>query len=182
MDVRSILLGFFMYRSMTGYELKKFFSISFSFFSGLSYGSIYPALKKMEQEGLITMRMERQERTPNRKIYTITEAGRETFLKALKAPFAFEGAKSAFLTHLFFFAYLSPEERLASTRKYLDTVREMLLNLEQARPEIEAHADEFQFLSFQFGLRFFHDLARNITGIIESLESKGSHTLKGGGS
>ena len=48
MDVQSVLLGFLMNTSMTGYDLKKAFSISFSFFSGLSYGSIYPALKKME--------------------------------------------------------------------------------------------------------------------------------------
>ena len=55
MDVKTIILGFLMDNSMTGYELKKAFSISFSFFSGISYGSIYPALKKMEGEGLITM-------------------------------------------------------------------------------------------------------------------------------
>ena len=67
MDVKNIILGFLMYGSMTGYELKKFFSISFSFFSGLSYGSIYPALRKMEKEGLITMRLEVQDGAPNRR-------------------------------------------------------------------------------------------------------------------
>ena len=48
MDVQSVLLGFLMRSSMTGYDLRKAFSMSFSFFSGLSYGSIYPSLKKME--------------------------------------------------------------------------------------------------------------------------------------
>ena len=83
MDAKAIILGFLMQKSMTGYELKKAFSISFSFFSGLSYGSIYPALKKMEQQGLITMRMEIQEGLPNKKIYTITKLGREKFLSQL---------------------------------------------------------------------------------------------------
>ena len=58
MDVQSVLLGFLMRQSMTGYDLKKAFSMSFSFFSGLSYGSIYPALKKMERQGLISKQLE----------------------------------------------------------------------------------------------------------------------------
>jgi len=76
MDVRSIILGFLMGQSMTGYELRKFFSLSFSFFSGLSYGSIYPALRKLESEGLISMALQVRDASPNRKIYTITERGR----------------------------------------------------------------------------------------------------------
>ena len=58
MDVQSVLLGFLMHKSMTGYDINKAFSISFSFFSGLSYGSIYPALNKMRRQGLITMEIE----------------------------------------------------------------------------------------------------------------------------
>ncbi len=50
MNIQTLILGFLMKRSMTGYELKNAFSLSFSFFSGFSYGSIYPALKRMEQE------------------------------------------------------------------------------------------------------------------------------------
>jgi len=51
MDIQSILLGFLMRDSMTGYDLKKAFSISFSFFSGLSYGSIYPRSGKWRNRG-----------------------------------------------------------------------------------------------------------------------------------
>ena len=109
MDVQSILLGFLMRKSMTGYEMNKAFSISFSFFSGLSYGSIYPALKKMERRGLITMELEIQDGAPNRKVYTITEAGRQAFFEALKAPPVPERYKAAFLMRLFFFSYLSSE-------------------------------------------------------------------------
>ncbi len=86
MDVQSVLLGFLMNTSMTGYDLKKAFSISFSFFSGLSYGSIYPALKKMENHGLVSKRTEIQDGAPNRKVYTITEAGRVAFLDSLRSP------------------------------------------------------------------------------------------------
>jgi DNA-binding PadR family transcriptional regulator len=169
MDVKSMLLGFLMYGSMTGYELKKFFSMSFSFFSGLSYGSIYPALKKMEEEALIMMRVEVQEGAPNKKVYTITDTGIEAFVRALKEPFEFERSKSPFLTHLFFFAYLSPQERITTTATYLESVKQVQKELEAAKPEIETHADKFQYLCFQFGLRFFEDLAGNISQILDAL-------------
>ena len=99
MDVKSIILGFLMHGSMTGYELKKFFTLSFSFFSGLSYGSIYPALKGMEKEGLISM-------------------------------------------------------------------------------QIEAHADRFQNLCYQFGRRFFNDLTRNISQVVKDLGGDDVKPLK----
>jgi DNA-binding PadR family transcriptional regulator len=179
MDVKSILLGFLMYGSMTGYDLKKFFTISFSFFSGLSYGSIYPALKKMEEEGLITMRMEPQEGAPNKKIYTATDAGREAFLDALRGSFEFERSKSPFLMRLFFFAHLTAAERKAVTTSYLESVKQVQKDLEIAGPEIETHADEFQKLCFLFGLRFFNDLAENISQTLSALnEIEESHHEK----
>ena len=176
MDVRSMVLGFLMERSMTGYELKKVFSISFSFFSGLSYGSIYPALRKMEQEGLITMRMEIQDGAPNRKVCTITDAGRQAFMEALRAPFSLDKAKSPYLAKLFFFAHLSPEERAAMTAKHLQTIQEVQGQLDAVRPEIEANADRFQYLCFEFGLRFFHDLARNVSEVLRALK-EGENTV-----
>jgi DNA-binding PadR family transcriptional regulator len=169
MDVQSVLLGFLMRNSMTGYDLKKAFSISFSFFSGLSYGSIYPALKKMEKQGLITQRLEIQDGAPNRKVYTITEAGEAAFLDALRSPFAQEQPKNAFLMRLFFFAHLSPEDRWAIVANYLDFVEQVQKQMESARPEIEACADRFQYLCFEFGLRFFGDLTRNLTEVLDGI-------------
>jgi DNA-binding PadR family transcriptional regulator len=172
MDVQSILLGFLMNSSMTGYDLKKAFSISFSFFSGLSYGSIYPALKKMEIQGLVSKRTEIQDGAPNRKIYTITDAGRVAFLDSLRSPLAHEQPKSPFLMKLFFFAHLSPEERHVIADKYLKSAEELRGQLEAARPQVEAHADRFQYLCFQFGLRFFQDLARNVSETIHALNEE----------
>ena len=180
MDAKSMLLGFLMRGPMTGYELKKLFSLSFSFFSGLSYGSIYPALKKMEQDGLITMRLEVQEGAPNRKVYTITEKGKNSFLEALKAPFTHERGKHPFLTRLFFFAHLAPEERIATARQFLNSVKAMQKELETARPEIETRADPYQFLCFEFGVGLLEDLIRNVRGVLRALEQeKRGDELKG---
>jgi len=170
MDVQSVLLGFLMRQSMTGYDLKKAFSMSFSFFSGLSYGSIYPALKKMENVGLISKRVEIQDGAPNRKIYTITEAGRNAFLESLRTPLAPERHKSSFLMRLFFFAYLAPEERKEIVVGHRDSVQQIHDQLESLRPQIEIHADRFQLMCFEFGLRMSADMARNLSEVVKALE------------
>ncbi len=172
MDIQSILLGFLMQNSMTGYDLKKAFSISFSFFSGLSYGSIYPALKKMEQQGLISKQVEIGDGAPNRKIYTITEAGKAAFLQALRSPLGFEYHKNPFLMRLFFFSYLSPEERRAIVISYLDSAAQVHSKLQSLRPQIEARADRFQYQCFEFGLRFFCDLTSNLSQVMAGLEAE----------
>lgn len=170
MDIQSVLLGFLMRQSMTGYDLKKAFSISFAFFSGLSYGSIYPALKKMEKAGLITKQVEIQDGAPNRKVYTITEAGRTAFLNSLKSSLLPEQPKSAFLMRLFFFAHLSPKDRKWVALKHLGSIRKLQAELEGVQPEVAARADRFQYLCFEFGLRSLNDMARNISHVIDALE------------
>jgi DNA-binding PadR family transcriptional regulator len=172
MDVKTMLLGFLMSGSMTGYELKKRFSLSFSFFSGLSYGSIYPALRKMEEEGWITLKVEIQDGSPNRKVYTITDEGRKVFLENLRAPFEFERPKHAFLARLFFFTYLSPEERLAAAKRHLESIEEIRQNLGAVEPQIRGRADEYQYLCYSFGVRLFDDLVRNVTQVVKELEKK----------
>jgi DNA-binding PadR family transcriptional regulator len=176
MDIQSILLGFLMRSSMTGYDLKKAFSISFSFFSGLSYGSIYPALKKMEKNGLITKQVEIQDGAPNRKIYTVTEAGRAAFLNSLKLPLPPEQPKSAFLMRLFFFAHLAPEDRKSVALKHLGSLKQMQAELELVQPQVAARADRFQYACFEFGLRCLSDMARNVSHVIDALEDHPTDT------
>ena len=171
MDAQTIILGFLMHAAKTGYELKKAFSLSFAFFSGLSYGSIYPALKKMEEQGLITMRLEIQDGAPNRKVYTITDRGREVFLRALVSPPALERYRSDFLNRLFFFAYLPPEQRISIASFYLRSLKEVQKLLDSYRSEIESHADRFQLLCYEFGVRFYRDLHRNIAQVVRDLEN-----------
>ncbi len=178
MDIQSVLLGFLMHQSMTGYDLKKKFSLSFSFFSGLSYGSIYPALKKMEKLGLISKKVEIQDGAPNRKIYTIADAGRKRFLESLREPLASEQPKNSFLMRLFFFAELSAEERSAIALNHLESVKQIGSLLQAVRPEIQSRVDRFQFLCFEFGVRFFSDLIRNLAHVVDALEEDRREAVK----
>jgi DNA-binding PadR family transcriptional regulator len=85
MDVKFPILGFLMESDMTGYDLKRKFQDPVGFFYRASDGSLYPALKKLARDGLVTMRAERQGRR-TRKVYAITSRGRERFLAILREP------------------------------------------------------------------------------------------------
>lgn len=86
-DVKFPILGFLMESEMTGYDLKRRFQDPVGFFYRVSDGSLYPALKKLARDGLVTMRAERRGRR-GRKVYALTAEGRERFMRTLREPAA----------------------------------------------------------------------------------------------
>jgi|HubBroStandDraft_1064217.scaffolds.fasta_scaffold58329_2 DNA-binding PadR family transcriptional regulator len=86
-DVKFPILGFLMESAMTGYDLKRRFQDSVGYFYRVSDGSLYPALKKLAHDGLVTMRAE-SNGLRTRKVYAITPKGRERFLLLLREPAA----------------------------------------------------------------------------------------------
>jgi DNA-binding PadR family transcriptional regulator len=85
MDVKFPILGFLMEAEATGYDLKQRFQDPVGFFYRVSDGSIYPALKKLARDGLVTLRTERRGRRA-RKVYAITPRGRAHFTRMLREP------------------------------------------------------------------------------------------------
>ena len=51
--IELVILGFLAHEDLTGYDIKKRIDGSISFFWKGSFGSIYPALSDMEQQGLV---------------------------------------------------------------------------------------------------------------------------------
>ncbi|MBK5912563.1 hypothetical protein CCR85_13815 [Rhodothalassium salexigens] len=110
MDVRTLCLGILSLGDATGYEIKKMVAEgSFSFFSEASYGSIYPALTKLTQDGLVACRTEHQERRPDKKVYSLTDAGRQALEGTLRDGPEPDRNRSDFLASLLFAEAVSPE-------------------------------------------------------------------------
>src|ERR1700685_4174820 len=85
MDVKFPILGFLMEAEATGYDLKQRFQDPVGFFYRVSDGSIYPALKKLARDGLVTLRTERQG-LRTRKVYAITARGGEILRRLRREP------------------------------------------------------------------------------------------------
>ena len=79
------ILGLLHYTDMHGYRIKEHIEQNFGHMWSINYGQIYPNLKKLHNDGLVTMREMAQngEKGPPRKLYTITEKGRKEFSKWL---------------------------------------------------------------------------------------------------
>lgn len=98
MNVRTLCLAVLNCGDATGYEIRKLVSEGhFSHFVDASFGSIYPTLNRLHDDGLVTQREERQAGKPARKVYSISDEGRFAFLENLKQPAQKDIFKSGFL-------------------------------------------------------------------------------------
>ena len=98
MNVRTLCLAILYFGDSTGYEIKKLsMEGKYSHFVDASFGSIYPALARLESDGMVTCREETQHGKPPRKVYSITKEGRSAFVDALVEPPAPDVFRSEFL-------------------------------------------------------------------------------------
>lgn len=87
MNIRTICLAILAHGEASGYDLKKHWEDGpFFHLGGASFGSIYPALAKLEQEGLVASREETQPGKPPRRVYALTPAGSAAFLDEMRTP------------------------------------------------------------------------------------------------
>src|ERR1700761_1644592 len=80
------LLGLLSLGPMSGYDIRQLIPQSIGHFWSESYGQIYPALKALTTEGLVTKKTERKKGRPDRNIYSLTEAGRKQLTEWLAIP------------------------------------------------------------------------------------------------
>lgn len=98
MNVKTLCLAILYFEEATGYEIRKMSTEGrYSHFVDASFGSIYPALTRLETDGLVTFRKEAVAGKPNRKIYSITDSGRSYFLESLYETPAKDVYRSEFL-------------------------------------------------------------------------------------
>ena len=85
MDIQFAILGFLSWQPMTGYDLKKLISESDLFYWSGNNNQIYYSLIRLHKDGLVTQQVQPQESLPAKKIYTITDAGRDELRRWLLA-------------------------------------------------------------------------------------------------
>jgi PadR family transcriptional regulator, regulatory protein AphA len=132
MDVRTLCLGVLTLGDASGYEVRKHFEDGpFAYFHAAGFGSIYPALNGMDAEGLVTCTEMAQDGRPDKKVYSITDAGRVAFRKALGKDPAEDKIRSESLLILFF-AHLLDDERVEEVyQEYLEAHRGFVQCMEE---------------------------------------------------
>lgn len=126
MSLSHAILGFLNYAPMSGYDLKKAFDASIRHFWPADQAQIYRTLKELMQQGWVTVEVVPQAERPNRKVYHITEAGREELRRWQRSPADPENPRVPLLVKVFFAGGLSDEEAIALLESYADAMRDRL--------------------------------------------------------
>jgi PadR family transcriptional regulator AphA len=154
-SLREAILGLLCDGPMTGYEIKQFFRNVIRNFWSVSDGQLYPTLKKMHAEDLITLRVVRQDTTANKHVYSISEKGRRLFERWIREPVTkFEELKEPFVLKVFFFHRLSREEILRHLRSQLELHERILEEFRNIRETYESRITSFQRLIGDMGVLY----------------------------
>ncbi len=95
---------------MSGYDLKKQFDQGIGYFWPVDQMQIYRTLDRLVEQGNVSVHEEIQHNRPNRKVYTVTEAGRAELRRWLTLPQSLPALRDPLLIQLFFSAVLSNAE------------------------------------------------------------------------
>src|SRR5437867_5622344 len=106
------ILGLLKESSMHGYQLKKRLADTLGGFGQVSYGSLYPALKRLQREGAVEMIFPRDQVGRRKNVYRITEQGEVLFTELLERAGQEASEDSGFSVRFAFFRYLKPETRI----------------------------------------------------------------------
>jgi len=124
MSHRHLILGLLMEQPMSGYDIKKHVQKVLGAVANASYGTLYPALHKLLDEALVEMREVPQQSRPSKKVYEITQAGRQELLSWLRQPLTDDKGQREFLLKLYLAKYLTTDEAkilLATRREQTET-------------------------------------------------------------
>jgi PadR family transcriptional regulator AphA len=133
--LKYILLGFLNYMPMTGYELEGYIDQSTGHFWHAKLSQIYTTLKSLEQDRLVRSHIEPQEGRPDRRVYTITDAGRADLQKWLAVPIVeAPQKKDALLVKVFFAVSIDKTSLLTQLRLQLDLHRQQLKAYQEETP------------------------------------------------
>ena len=135
--MKQAILGFLIDQPMHGYELKCALSPALPREQRVNDGILYPLLKRMEAEGLISGRVERRANARERRVYHPTAAGRRAFREWLEGGVDEEDEVAydfllghPFLSKCLFFGKLSPAR---AARKFEAQLGESIAKLENFR-------------------------------------------------
>lgn len=141
MDTDQTILGLLMSGPKSGYRIKHITGKMMMAYN-LSLNQIYPALRKLEAGDLVKKEVVFQTGKPNKHVYSVTDKGKEIFLRSLAAPPTPVDYELDFLTRVFFFRFLSSEQIVEQFEKEISSLEEQLEDLEQIKTDAEQQGDE----------------------------------------
>ena len=155
MSIKYTILGLLHYRNLHGYRIKDIIEQNFNHMWTINFGQIYPNLKKMLAEELITVREVVQvgEKGPPRKLYSITEKGRNEFNQWLSfSPDGKTLLRDPFLMRFVFFGFGDKQRAVEIIDERIELYKEQLNKRETNLERWKAN-DIYVNLMAEFGIK-----------------------------
>ncbi len=125
MSLKFALLGLLAESPKYGYEIKRQFEGALGNVWSVSYGQLYPTLRRLSEQGWVTKRTEPGKKAAEKNIYSITDKGRkkldEWLLKPVRSTYR---VKDEFTLRFLFFRKVAPGQVLEYLRGYQKKTRE----------------------------------------------------------
>lgn len=128
--IEYIILGLLYAKARSGYEIKKIIEENISMFYRASNGSIYPALRKLENKGWIKMMLDLSD-PREKKIYEMTQEGEVIFKEWLIQPIQYTTSGAQECVKVFFYDFLEEAKRMELLVRLEESIKETLVEFEQ---------------------------------------------------
>jgi DNA-binding PadR family transcriptional regulator len=146
------ILGLLKEQPMHGYQLSHELAEQLGGLWRVSFGSLYPTLKRLEHEGAIEG-VTGDGGGRRKTVYRITRAGEQQFLELLEEtpPEGTQTEETRFRLRLSFFRYLPPETRIRLLERRRTGLQERLAAVKTRLRDPETTADDYQRALMEHG-------------------------------
>lgn len=134
------ILGLLNYGSMTGYEINKAFRDSLNYFWTAQTSQIYRELQTLKTKGWATDELIEQSDRPDKKLFSITESGREELLRWLSEESVEMNPRSPMLMKTFFRGELSIDENINYFSEMENILTRFTVGYRSEPPKVEQYA------------------------------------------
>jgi DNA-binding PadR family transcriptional regulator len=132
-NLKYALLGLLNNQAMTGYDIAKEFNKELSEFWYAKHSQIYPELKKLVEEGLLTYEIQISGEILEKKLYSITDGGKSAFLEWMLKEEPMEStSKDIFRLRMYFSSTIDLPNRIRLIEHELRQHEERLLYLKDS--------------------------------------------------
>jgi PadR family transcriptional regulator AphA len=151
-SIRHLILGLLVQQSMSGYDIKCLLESWSWLIDSPSFGSLYPTLHALQDDGLVTVERFPGQGKPARKVYTITEVGRQALREWVDQPVAQDTSLKTFIMRLILASNFSHTGLIAYLQQRRSQVAVHRTTLEQIARTLDETGDLGQRLTSGYGL------------------------------
>jgi len=151
MNYRYFVLGLLAQQPMSGYDIKRCFESFGWLIHSPSFGSLYPTLHALQEDGCLTMQVIEGESGLSRKVYAITEGGQQALEKWIHESTEAETSLKTFLMHLMVADNLSREALLTHLEQRRSQLADYQTALKKTDEATGGNGDLGERLALDYG-------------------------------